>query len=281
LNGLSPISKFRVTAVNDSEEESTGLVNSEESEDGSGKSLLFFPVALTAIAAVWLVQTGRVPGDGVDFTVLFNDAVDKIRDMGPLGYIYFATFYVFAEVLAVPAIPLTASSGYLFGLVPGTITVLISATIAAAISFYIGRTFLRSRIEKMVEGNKKWAAIDRAINKEGLKVVLLLRLSPLLPFALSNYLYGLTSVDFSKFLLGTFLGFAPGTFGFVYAGSAGRDIFSGLDSKQGVPYYTYALAATTILIGAQLIGSIASAAVNELEDSAEPEKEWEEKEGGW
>ena len=73
---------------------------------------------------------------------------------------------------------------------------LTSATIAASISFFIGRTFLRSWAQKFIAGSPKWRAIDKAIAKEGFKVVLLLRLSPLLPFAISNYIYGVTSVDF-------------------------------------------------------------------------------------
>lgn len=60
--------------------------------------------------------------------------------------------YILAEILAVPAVPLTASSGYLFGLLPGTLTVLTSATIAASISFYIGRTFLRSWAQDIISG---------------------------------------------------------------------------------------------------------------------------------
>ena len=60
------------------------------------------------------------------------------------GMIYFSSFYILAEILAIPAVPLlTASSGYLFGLIPGTVTCLLSASIAASISFVIGRTFLR------------------------------------------------------------------------------------------------------------------------------------------
>ena len=58
-----------------------------------------------------------------------------------------------AEVLAVPALPLTASSGYLFGLIPGFLTVLVSATIAASISFLIGRTLLRDWAQKIASGN--------------------------------------------------------------------------------------------------------------------------------
>jgi uncharacterized membrane protein YdjX (TVP38/TMEM64 family) len=71
-----------------------------------------------------------------------------VSDMGPAGYLLFAAVYIVAEVLAVPAMPLTASSGYLFGLVRGTAVVAISATIAAAVSFLIGRTLLRSTVEK-------------------------------------------------------------------------------------------------------------------------------------
>lgn len=63
--------------------------------------------------------------------------------------------YIVAEVLAVPALPLTASSGYLFGLVPGFLTVLVSATIAASISFLIGRTLLRDWAQKIASGEQR------------------------------------------------------------------------------------------------------------------------------
>ena len=69
-------------------------------------------------------------------------------------------------------------------------------------AFLIARYFARERILKMVEGNKKFLAIDKAIGENGFKVVTLLRLSPLLPFSLGNYLYGLTSVKFLPYVLG-------------------------------------------------------------------------------
>jgi uncharacterized membrane protein YdjX (TVP38/TMEM64 family) len=178
---------------------------------------------------IYLVVAGLLAGAvsvglnaHVDFNLLFQEALEKIQELGPTGYLYFAAFYIVAEVLAIPAAPLTASAGYLFGLGPGYLTVLCSATIAATISFYIGRTFLRDWAIKLAEKWPQWRAVDGAINREGFKVVLLLRLSPLLPFALSNYLYGLTSVDFWSYVTATFLGFSPGTLGIVYAGSAGK-----------------------------------------------------------
>lgn len=79
---------------------------------------------------------------------------------------------------------------------------LIILQVAATVAFLIARYFARERILKLVEENKKFLAIDKAIGENGFKVVTLLRLSPLLPFSLGNYLYGLTSVKFVPYVLG-------------------------------------------------------------------------------
>ncbi|THG15197.1 hypothetical protein TEA_009970 [Camellia sinensis var. sinensis] len=100
------------------------------------------------------------------------------------------------QILAIPVIPLTMSAGLLFGSIIGTIIVSISGTVAASVAFLIARYFARDRILKLAEGNKKFLAIDKAIGENGFRVVTFLRLSPLLPFSLGNYLYGLTSVKF-------------------------------------------------------------------------------------
>ena len=152
-------------------------------------------IPLLSIGA--LVGISATLGHHFPVNQLLEDTVDRIAELGPYGYLYFSLVYIAAELLAIPAMPLTASSGYLFGLLPGTLTVLTSATIAAAISFFIGRTFLRGYAQEFIEKSPKWKAVDKAIAKEGFKVILLLRLSPLLPFALSNYLYAVTSVDFA------------------------------------------------------------------------------------
>ena len=194
-------------------------------------------------------------------------AVATIEQMGPLGYVYFSGIYILAEVLAVPALPLTASSGYLFGLLPGFLTVLVSATVAAGISFLIGRTYLRDWAQMLARkyGGNKWDVIDKAVSKEGFKVVLLLRLSPLLPFALSNYLYGITSVEFWQFICGTCLGFSPGTFGIVYAGTAGRDLLS---ESNGFSWYFYVLGAIVAATIGKIITDVASAALEDVSNDS-------------
>lgn len=140
---------------------------------------------------------------------------------------------------------------------------LISATVAACISFTIGRTILRGWASKITNEWPKWKAIDGAISKEGFKVILLLRLSPLLPFAVSNYLYGITSVDFVSFFFATFLGFAPGTLGIVYAGSAGKAFFTDGGS---LPWYVFVVAGAAIILAAQTLARVAGDAIKSIEE---------------
>ncbi|KAI8002187.1 TVP38/TMEM64 family membrane protein slr0305 [Camellia lanceoleosa] len=157
-----------------------------------------------------------------------------IEGYGPVGYALFVAVYAGLEILAIPAIPLTMSAGLLFGSIIGTIIVSISGTVAASVAFLIARYFARDRILKLVEGNKKFLAIDKAIGENGFRVVTLLRLSPLLPFSLGNYLYGLTSVKFVPYVLGSWLGMLPGTWAYVSAGAFGRAIIQE-ESDVGLP----------------------------------------------
>lgn len=233
--------------------------------EGNSSSILDWRliVPIVAIAGFGVAAANHV--GGIDFGPLLEQSIAKIESLGPYGYLYFAMVYVIAEVLAVPALPLTASSGYLFGLIPGFVTVLISATIAASISFFIGRTLLREWAQKIASTSSKWRAIDAAIGKEGFKVILLLRMSPLLPFAISNYLYGLTSVDFGSYLAATFLGFAPGTLGIVYAGSAGKALFSS-DSISALPWYAYAAGGALLLLFGNTVAKVATDALKQVEE---------------
>ncbi|PHT94458.1 hypothetical protein T459_02340 [Capsicum annuum] len=89
------------------------------------------------------------------------------------------TVTLLTEILAIPAIPWTMSAGLLRGSVTGTIIVSISGTVASSVVFLVARYFARKRILKLVEGKKKFLAIDKAIGENGFKVVALLRLSPL------------------------------------------------------------------------------------------------------
>ncbi|OAY83238.1 hypothetical protein ACMD2_06590 [Ananas comosus] len=194
---------------------------------------------------------------------------DFIEGYGPAGYALFVLVYAGLEILAIPAIPLTMSAGLLFGSVTGTIIVSISGTMAAAVAFLIARYFARERILKLVEGNKKFLAIDKAIGENGFWVVTLLRLSPLLPFSLGNYLYGLTSVKFLPYVLGSWLGMLPGTWAYVSAGAFGRALIQE-ESDVGLPggngqLLTLGLGLLFTAVAATYVTRLAKDAIKDIE----------------
>jgi uncharacterized membrane protein YdjX (TVP38/TMEM64 family) len=150
-----------------------------------------------------------------------------VVSFGPLGWVLYALVYAVCCVLFVPASILTLGAGALYGLGTGTAVVLAGATLGAALSFLLAKSVLRKRIERMTAGNAKFAALDRAIAKEGAKIVFLVRLSPVFPFTYINYAFGLTGVRTLPYVLASFVGMIPGTFAYVYLGAAARTAASG------------------------------------------------------
>lgn len=180
--------------------------------------------------------------------VLLNEVPQQVAELGSLGALYFFAIYVIAECLALPATPLTLSAGYLFGLPQGIALTILSGSVAAAIAFTLSRTLLRPQIEKIAAESEDFQRINKAVEKEGFKIIVLLRLSPLLPFSISNYIFGLTSVSFSDFLAATLLGFTPGTAALITLSSTFRDVAlagDGADQSWFVPavgiFFTFGL----------------------------------------
>jgi len=149
-----------------------------------------------------------------------NTFLEKTKQAGPWGPVMLAGVYIVTCVAGVPGSILTLGAGALFGVVVGTIAVSIGSTLGASAAFFVGRTLARGLIESKVSGNLKFRAIDRAVGEQGFKIVLLTRLSPVFPFNLLNYAFGLTRVSFGKYFLASWIGMFPGTVMFVYLGSA-------------------------------------------------------------
>lgn len=241
-----------------------------EGDDDQDNELI---LPLAAVAFVGLVFIGlsqnplvaqTIENFVADPTTSLKTIVDSISSMGDVGVFYFAVTYIIAEVLAIPAIPLTASAGYLFGVQEGTTVVLLSGSIAAAVSFLIGRNLLRERVENILEEYPKFQAIDRVIGKEGFKIMVLLRLSPIFPFALSNYLYGVTSVGFWQYFFGTVVGFAPGTLAYVYTGTVGKALTLGGESSE--PWYFYAGILLTAIVVLKNVADVATSLIESFDE---------------
>src|SRR5438067_833076 len=132
---------------------------------------------------------------------LLKSALDWIGELGPWGPVIFVGLYVVATVLFVPGSVLTLGAGAVFGVVLGSVCVSIGATLGATAAFLVGRYLARDAIARKIEKSEKFATIDRAVADEGWKIVLLTRLSPVFPFTLLNYAFGLTRVKLSHYVL--------------------------------------------------------------------------------
>jgi uncharacterized membrane protein YdjX (TVP38/TMEM64 family) len=117
-------------------------------------------------------------------------------------------------------------AGVVFGVVNGSIAVSIGATFGATCTFLVGRYLARDWVAKRIAGNDKFKAVDEAVAKEGWKIVLLTRLSPVFPFNLLNYAFGLTQVSVRHYFFASWLGMIPGTIMYVYIGSLAGDLAS-------------------------------------------------------
>ena len=180
----------------------------------SWKWVAVIAAIVALVVAVRLLPIGRWLGEFQEW----------VKGMGAAGMVLYGAVYIAAVVLFVPGIVLTLGAGFLFGLGRGIVLVSIASTIAAALAFLVARYFARATVERMAKKDPRFEAIDRAIGKEGWKVVALLRLSPLVPFSLSNYLYGLTSVKFWPYVATSWAAMLPATVLYVYLGAAGRTI---------------------------------------------------------
>lgn len=173
---------------------------------------------------------------------ILSTFISSIQDLGPVrAPLYFGIMYFLAELLAVPATPLTLSAGYLLGLPMGSVVVLTSAVAAACVSFFIGKTVLRGAVQEILDQNPKWAKLDEALGSggtTGFKLLLLVRLTPLFPFSIANYIYGASAIDFRSYFFATLLGFAPGTVAYVYTGMVGQALTSG-GGDDSQPWFVY------------------------------------------
>ena len=181
--------------------------------------------------------------------------LQRIESVGPWGPVLLAGIYAVACVLFVPGSILTLGAGFLFGVVRGTIAVSAGSVLGATAAFLVGRTLVRGWIEKRIAGYPRFRAIDRAVGMEGFKIVLLVRLSPVFPFNLLNYAFGLTNVRLWQYVLASWVGMLPATLMYVYLGSALKslaDVAAG-SPKGGTPQTVFFVVGLVMSIVATVV----------------------------
>eukprot|EP01119_Soliformovum_irregulare_P008467 TRINITY_DN21585_c0_g1_i1.p1 TRINITY_DN21585_c0_g1~~TRINITY_DN21585_c0_g1_i1.p1 ORF type:complete len:323 (+),score=93.78 TRINITY_DN21585_c0_g1_i1:69-1037(+) len=132
--------------------------------------------------------------------------------------------YALALLVFCPGTPFNLASGFLFGIWGGFAVAITGCVIGATLAFILGRTIAKEWITNKIQGNQRLVPIFFALKKNGLYLVLLTRLSPLFPFPLLNYAFGIAPVETSQYIAGTLLGSAPSTFAYCYLGTLMRDL---------------------------------------------------------
>ncbi|MEM1240759.1 MAG: TVP38/TMEM64 family protein [Cyanobacteria bacterium P01_H01_bin.26] len=176
-------------------------------------------VLLTAAPAMAQEAGGGIQG-------ALQNALNWIDSLGPVAPIVFIVMYIIITISFLPASVVTLGAGAVFGIVKGVIFVFIGAMLGATAAFLIGRYLARDWVSQKVSGNRIFKAIYDAIEKEGRKIIFLVRLSPAFPFNLLNYGLGLTNVSLTDYVLGT-VGILPGTILYVYLGGVVGSAASG------------------------------------------------------
>lgn len=188
---------------------------------------------------------------------------DWVQGLGPLGVAVFIAAYAVATVFFLPGSLFTIAAGLIYGVAGGTAVALTGAIIGASLPFLCGRHLVRKRVEAATKKNKKFAAIDEAIEKQGWKIIGLLRLSPLIPFNLSNYFYGITAIKFWPYFLASLVGMIPGTLLYAYLGAVGQAGLGGEEQGGGgwLKWLFFGLGLVATIIVTVIVSRAAKAAL--------------------
>ncbi|OFW15415.1 MAG: hypothetical protein A3F70_05025 [Acidobacteria bacterium RIFCSPLOWO2_12_FULL_67_14] len=172
--------------------------------------LLTATVLVIGAVAVLLLRHGAEPAIRL---------AQAARGSGSTGVVLFVVAYVVSTVAMLPGSVLTLAAGFAYGPLWGVAVASPASVAGATAAFLLGRTLLRGWAERRIRASTQARAIDSAVEREGFKLVLLLRLSPLIPFDVLNYVLSLSRIRLGTYVLASFVGMLPGTVLYVYLGS--------------------------------------------------------------
>lgn len=227
-------------------------------EGKSERSWMRIALGIAVVAA--LVVLGRQLGAALPRFAAW------VESLGPWGPLVFIVGYAAAVVAFVPGSLLTLAAGAIFGVAWGVVWVFAAALVGSTAAFLVARYVARDAVARRLAANPRFAAIDKAVGREGRKIVFLLRLSPLFPFTLLNYALGLTTVRLTDYVLAA-VGMIPGTILYVYYGKLAGDVAAlagGAAVERGAGYWAVlALGLVASVVVATLVGRTAKRALTE------------------
>jgi len=189
-----------------------------------------------------------------------------------LGAILFMTFYAFIVVSFLPSMVLSLAAGYLWGFGHALLVVVTGCTIGSALAFLLGKKVFYNSVVKLAEQYPKFKQIDNALGEKAWQLVILLRISPLIPYNVFNYAMALTSVDLWTFTWASAVGMIPQQSLCVYVGSVAKSL-SDVFASDGDPTLIYVGIGVTIIIAIVVTLIVNNAVKKALANADTPDTE--------
>ena len=200
----------------------------------------------------------------VDFQHWLPAVIEMLRT--PLGMVAFVPLYALWVTLLLPGVWASMLAGVLYGTWLGSGVVFVGACLGAVVVFLLGRSVLRDWAQRRLQQFPKLQSVERAVSQEGLKLVLLTRLSPAFPFSLLNLAYGLSEVSLRDYSIGL-IGILPGTILFCALGALAGDVARFGEVLGGeADGFTWGLRVVGVLATVAVVWLVSRAARQALQD---------------
>ena len=178
------------------------------------------------------------------FRDYMQDAVDWSEHQGHWGGLLYFLIFVTCGIFFIPIAPLIMVAGTVYGFWSGYLLVASAGLASVAITYGLGKRLWRKRVEQLRSRNPRYEAIFAAISKHGAFLVFLIRLNPLLPYSLLNYLFTIPKLDFRRYLISSWLGMTPDILLYLYIGKMGK---GWLDDTKGLTVWNWVILGSAVV----------------------------------
>lgn len=189
---------------------------------------------------------------------------------GNLAWVAIATLFVISGLIIIPRPAICVVAGLTFGLAALPMA-LIASTIGSLIAFVFARYFFRDRFVRMLERRPKARMVVEAIDAEGWRLLLLLRLASPIPGPISNYAFGLSSMPWLHYTVATVVGIAPQVFAFLYIGAIGKEALDARSLSSARTMFGIAGAVVLLLVIAMITKRVRQKLQTKLNGSPKPD----------
>jgi uncharacterized membrane protein YdjX (TVP38/TMEM64 family) len=181
-----------------------------------------------------------------------HHSMEWIASSGWVGAVWFIVLYTLTCVFFLPGSLLTVGAGAVYGFWFSTALVTISSTVGAGVNFLTSRYLIRNWMQRKLGHSAKFRALEKAVSAEGWRIILISRMSPIIPHSLVSYAAGLIPISFSRFIFASFVGFLPQSAAYTYVGAV---VGKALRTSAGVTphdpvtwtFYGFGLVATLVV----------------------------------